>query len=128
MRIKIFLICSLFFIAACEKDYYLTAPQVDFTKPVSYAANIQPILTKDCATAGCHLTGLVAPDLTSANSYLELTQDPGQYVDTSNAEESQLYKRIISTNPGYQMPRTTKLTNAEIGLILAWIKQGAQNN
>lgn len=110
--------------AACEKDYYQTAPAVDPNTPVSYSTQVQPIFTEDCATAGCHVTGIQSPDLSAGKSYDQLMQLG--YVDTTDAESSLLYKRIISTTK--PMPPTGKLSNTEISLILTWIEQGAPNN
>ncbi len=114
---------SLLFLIGCEKDYYTTAP-VEITEPVSFSEDIIPIFTADCAIPTCHVSGGPSPDLSAPNAYNELTGLG--YVDTSNAEESLLYKRIIS--PVNPMPPSAPLTAEEIGYILAWIEQGAQNN
>jgi hypothetical protein len=114
---------SLLILNGCEKDYYSTAP-VEITGPVSFSEDVIPIFTADCAIPTCHVNGGYAPDLSPANAYNELTGLG--YVDTSNAEQSVLYKSITGqTNP---MPPSTPLTAEEIGYILAWIEQGAQNN
>ncbi len=116
----------LFLATACEKAY-LTKKEVIITEPVSFAADIQPILTADCATPNCHVGGGPPPDLTAANAYNEITQLG--YVDTSNATESLLYKLIVSTSSNRMPPPPASPLNAEeIGYILAWIEQGAQNN
>lgn len=117
------LLISLLIMNACEKDY-LTPKKVDINFPVSFAENVVPILTEDCATPTCHVSGAQSPNLSASNAYDELTGLG--YVDTTNAEESLLYKRIIATIK--PMPPATKLSAEEIGYILAWIKQGAQNN
>ena len=122
--IKIILLSTVILFAACEKDYFLPSPEVDLSKPVSFATVIQPILTEDCATAGCHVSGVQVPDLSAGKAYDQLTQLG--YVDTTNAENCLLYKRIIGTTK--PMPPSGKLSNTEISLILAWIKQGALNN
>jgi len=109
----------LSFLSACEKDYYQT--KVVITDSVSFSVDIVPLLESECAISGCHVTGLVAPDLTPANSYDQLTLLG--YVDTTNAEESILYKRIIK-----DMPPSGLMTQEEIAYVLAWIEQGAQNN
>lgn len=125
---KILIYLPLTFLAvvgfsSCEKAY-LTPKKVEITTPVSFANDIVPILIEDCATPTCHLNGGPPPNLTAAKAYDEL--NGLGYVDTSNAENSLLYKRITATvNP---MPPSEKLTPEEIGYILAWIKQGAQNN
>jgi hypothetical protein len=109
--------------SSCEKAY-LTPKKVEITTPVSFTNDIVPILSEDCATANCHVGGGPPPNLSAEKAYDNLTGLG--YVDTSNAEGSLLYKRIIATvNP---MPPNGKLTPEEKGYILAWIKQGAQNN
>lgn len=117
------LLISLLIMNACEKDY-LTPKKVDINFPVSFVENVVPILTEDCATPTCHVSGAQSPNLSASNAYDELTGLG--YVDTTNAEESLLFKRIIATIK--PMPPATKLSAEEIGYILAWIKQGAQNN
>jgi hypothetical protein len=114
--------CLMLF-SACEKDY-LTQKKVDVSVPVSFSKNIVPILSEDCARSTCHVTGAQSPDLTAAKAYDEL--NGLGYIDTTNAAASLLYVRITaSTSP---MPPDGNLTAEEIGYILAWIKQGAQNN
>lgn len=117
------LLISLLIMNACEKDY-LTPKKVDINFPVSFVENVVPILTEDCATPTCHVSGAQSPNLSASKAYAELTGLG--YVDTTNAEESLLFKRIIATIK--PMPPATKLSAEEIGYILAWIKQGAQNN
>lgn len=117
------LLISLLIMNACEKDY-LTPKKVDINFPVSFVENVVPILTEDCATPTCHVSGAQSPNLSASKAYDELTGLG--YVDTTNAEESLLFKRIIATIK--PMPPATKLSAEEIGYILAWIKQGAQNN
>jgi len=110
-------------LGSCEKDY-LTPKKVEINTPVSFSKDVVPILTEDCAKAGCHVSGAHTPDLSASSAYDQLTGLG--YVDTTNAEASILYKMITATtNP---MPPNGKLTPDEIGYILAWIKQGAQNN
>jgi hypothetical protein len=109
--------------SACEKDY-LTQKKVEISSTVSFSKDIVPILAEDCAKSSCHVTGAQSPDLTSSRAYDEL--NGLGYVDTTNASASLLYVRINATsNP---MPPDQPLTPEEKGFILAWIKQGAQNN
>jgi len=123
---NILILGSLFFfllLTGCEKDYS-TSEVVIIDSPVSFATDIQPIFNTDCAIPTCHVGGGPPPDLEAGNAYDALTGLG--YVDTTNAEESLLYKRIISTSS--PMPPSGKLSAQEIGLVLAWIKQGAQQN
>ena len=120
LSILVFIVIAL---VACEKDY-LTPKKVEITTPVSFSSDILPILTEDCSIPTCHNDGGAPPNLTAAKAYDEITGLG--YVDTANAEQSLIYVRITaSINP---MPPTSRLNAEEIGYILAWIKQGAQNN
>ena len=109
--------------SACEKDY-LTQKKVEISSAVSFSHDIVPILVEDCAKSSCHVTGAQSPDLSASRAYDEL--NGLGYVDTTNAAASLLYVRITATtNP---MPPDQPLTPEEKGFILAWIRQGAQNN
>ena len=120
---SIILLFALIAWAGCEKDY-LSTQQVEITAQVSFSKDVVPILTQDCATPNCHVAGGTSPNLSADQAYDEL--NGLGYVDTTNAEESILYKRITATTD--PMPPSEKLTPEEIGYILAWIKQGALNN
>lgn len=110
-------------LVACEKDY-LTPKKVEITSPVSFSNDVIPILIEDCSIPTCHNNGGAPPNLTTEKAYDELLGLG--YVDTANAEQSLIYTRITaSVNP---MPPNGRLNAEEIGYILAWIKQGAQNN
>jgi hypothetical protein len=121
--LSIILLAGLLLMNGCEKDY-LSKKKVVIEGPVSFSENVNPIFTEDCALPTCHVTGGQTPDLTASKAYDQLTQLG--YVDTANAEESLLYKRITATVK--PMPPSTPLSAEEIGYILAWIEQGAQNN
>lgn len=117
------LVCLIFVISNCEKDYMASEPPVDLATPVSFKGDIMPIFKATCFGAGCHDKG-IAPDLTEANAYDQLLQLG--YVDTLDAEKCKLYLRMIST--AKPMPPSGKLAAEKTNLILAWIKQGAHNN
>ena len=109
--------------AACEKDYFAPPPILDLATPVSFSTDILPMFQANCYGSGCHDKG-VAPNLTAASAYDELTMLG--YVDTTNAEGSKLYMRMIAAiNP---MPPKGKLSGENTNKVLAWIKQGAKNN
>lgn len=114
---------SLFAFSSCEKDYQSSAV-MEITEPVSFSADVLPILVEDCATPNCHVPGGPSPDLSASVAYDQLTQLG--MVDTTNAEASILYKRMTET--AKPMPPSGKLPPDEIAYILAWIEQGAQNN
>lgn len=120
------LILNLVFLNACEKDYY-SPKTVEPPGPVSFATNIIPILTEDCAKAGCHVSGAESPNLAAASAYDELTGLG--YVDATTPTNSRVYKLITgASNPVMPPAGNSLLSPEDIGYILAWIEQGAQNN
>lgn len=120
-----FILSLVLFLSACEKEYLAPITQ-EITTNVSFSANVLPILTTDCATnSSCHGSGGHSPELSADKAYDNLTGLG--YTDTTDAEGSIVYKLIISTS-GNKMPPNGNLAPEKIGYILAWIKQGTQNN
>ncbi len=85
--------------------------------------DIMPIFVASCYGSGCHDKG-IAPSLTAADAYDQLIQLG--YVDTTDAANSKLYVRMISTSS--PMPPAGPLPAEKTTKILAWIKKGALNN
>lgn len=109
----------------CYKDktvYFDTGTEI--TRPVSFAKDIIPIFTNSCSLSGCHVSGGQSPDLSAANAYNSLSV--GNYYNTTAAENSTIYQWMTGKKSS-PMPvgGINKDYNA---LVLAWIKQGAQNN
>lgn len=125
MRKLIALLLSLtvMILVSCRKDTYAPVPTLDLNTPVSFKADIMPVFVTHCYGSGCHDKG-IPPDLTAANAYDQLTLLG--YVDTTDAEGSKLYARMVSTSS--PMPPAGVLSGDITNKILAWIKQGAQNN
>jgi hypothetical protein len=116
---------------------------------ISFANDVQPILTGSCASTGCH-DGLGAPggpggaggpgggattlDLTVGSAYpslLETTTSCGPVVVPGDAEGSVLIGKLTGTElcGGSQMPKADPPLAPElIDTIAAWICQGAENN
>jgi len=107
--------------------------QVSGIEQVSYNFHIRPILSDKCFA--CH-----GPDAnkresdlrldTEAGAYAALKEDPNHFViKPGNLEESTVYHRITSEDPGELMPppeSNLALSNTEIQLIKTWIEQGAK--
>jgi len=101
---------------------------------VSYNFHIRPILSDKCFK--CH-----GPDAAQRaaslrldiadSAYAPLKETKGAYaIIPGKAEESELYKRITSTDTSYQMPTPDShlgvLTEYETLLFKKWINQGAK--
>jgi hypothetical protein len=118
-----------FLIAGCAKDTTYTIKDVPIviTKTVSFAKDINPLFTANCALSGCHATGGHVPNLMADKSYASLTKDAA-FVNVKNPSSSILYERLTGVlSPSMPMGKTTNPSNIN-NLVLAWIKQGAKNN
>jgi len=117
------LILLMFF--GCYKDktvIFSTGEEV--TRPVSFSGDIVPIFSSSCSSSGCHNAGGKSPDLSAVNAYNSLTN--GGYINSSNPENSELYL-WMSGQRGMPMP-VSGINKDYNAMVLAWIKQGAQNN
>ncbi|WP_298370817.1 hypothetical protein [uncultured Lutibacter sp.] len=123
--LQIVLVSSLSFL--CFSCYYDEIPEhilnpseipTDPTDPnyveIELSSSIQPIFTANCI--GCHNENR-DPDLREGNSYNALIPD---YVISEDADVSKLITVVSSGHGG--------LSIEEIGLLKAWINQGAKNN
>jgi hypothetical protein len=105
---------------------------------VSYASQIQPIFTSNCATAGCHSGPNPAGNLslTQGHSYGNLvgvtSRDfaPALRIAPNDPGASVLYNKVANTNFfGRTMPPgTTGLPSSQVDLIRTWILEGAHDN
>lgn len=115
----------LFFLQGCYKDKTVVSETgAVITRTVTFSGDIIPIFNKSCSLSGCHTGGGKPPDLGAANAYNSLKV--GNYFNTNNPESSVIYLWLTGKKTT-QMPvgGMNKEYNA---LVLAWIKQGAQNN
>ena len=103
-------------------------------KNISYNFEIRPILSDKCFA--CH-----GPDANkrkaglrldiAENAFAPLKETKGAYaLVPGKPEQSELYRRISSVDPTYQMPVPEShlglLTESEISVIKKWILQGAK--
>lgn len=115
----------VFLLAGCYKDktvYFDTGEEI--TRTVSFATDIVPIFNKSCNTSGCHSTGGKTPDLSIVNAYTSLSN--GGFVNTGDPQSSSIYLWMTGKK-GTPMP-VSGINKDYNALVLAWIKQGAQNN
>ncbi len=116
---------GLLLLIGCYKDKTVVSDTgEEITRTVSFAGDILPLLNSSGNTSGCHNAGGIKPDLSAGNAYVALTN--GGYVSTSDAASSQLMLWMTGKK-GTPMP-TTGVNKDYNALVLAWIKQGAQNN
>ncbi|WP_375768174.1 IPT/TIG domain-containing protein [Archangium gephyra] len=112
------------------------------SRAVTLAADVQPLFTRDCASAGCHNTSSAAAalDLSSGKARAELVGVPSSAPGCAPAvrvlacrpqrSQSVLLDKVLatSTNPacaGSAMPKGAPLTAAEKQLLVDWVAQGA---
>lgn len=107
---------------------------------VSFAADVQPILTANCAAIGCHTGAFPAGllNLTAGVAYGNLVAmdslecPPTDRVAPGDPDASYLVHKLEGAGPcfmGTQMPQgQPPLPAAQIQLIRDWITQGAPNN
>lgn len=99
---------------------------VEVTGPVSFANDIMPIFNTKCNMSGCHNTGGIKPDL-SADKALNVI-NTGGYLDIDAPENSNLYLWLAGKKASAMPPGGPENPDNLNQLVLAWIKQGAQNN
>ena len=114
----------LLFVGCYKDKTVIFDTGAEITRTVSFANDIIPIFNSSCNVSGCHSAGGKTPDLTRANAYNSLTN--GNFVNKEDPESSVIYLRMTGKK-GIAMPPSgiNKDYNA---LVIAWLKQGAQNN
>ncbi|HEY0679080.1 MAG TPA: hypothetical protein VGD17_12385 [Chitinophagaceae bacterium] len=96
----------------------------EITRTVSFATDIIPIFNSSCNVSGCHSQGGKSPDLSAGSAYNALLN--GNFINTSDPQTSVLYEWMAGKR-GTPMP-ISGVNKDFNSLVLAWIKQGAQNN
>ncbi|HMG35902.1 MAG TPA: ankyrin repeat domain-containing protein [Blastocatellia bacterium] len=95
------------------------------SRKVDYKQDIQPLLAQKCYS--CH-----GGDVQQAGLRLDLRQnalrggDYGPVIKIGDSAASKLIRRVVDGDGGLQMPPTGALSDDEIGLLRAWIDQGAE--
>lgn len=95
------------------------------SKKVDYRQDIKPLLLQKCYS--CH-----GPEVQQAGLRLDLRQnalrggDYGPVIKIGDSAASKLIHRVVDGDGGLQMPPTGALSDDEIGLLRAWIDQGAE--
>jgi hypothetical protein len=102
---------------ACEKVQF--EPVVIPNTDLSFANDIQPILTSNCVECHPPTKGL---DFNPATSYESLVPEFATVADSANPQGSKLYHQLTSSS---HSPRTSDIEKQK---ILKWISQGVPNN
>ena len=104
--------------------------------PLSFAADVQPILERSCVE-GCHVSGASGPNSLEARSaYQELVDAPSREVplldrvEPGQPELSYLIFKLRGRQGqvggmGTAMPPDGELPQEDFDIIFAWIVQGA---
>jgi len=121
----ILVVAAFTFLSGCYKDKTVIFDTTEeITRTVTFAGDIIPIFNKSCNLSGCHSTGGKSPDLSASNAFNSLSA--GNYLNTGDPQSSTIYQWITGKK---STPMPVGGINKDYNaLILAWIKQGAQNN
>ena len=118
MRATILWLAGCVLLAAQIKLPPAAQIKVDFEK------HIQPILAQNCHS--CH-----GADVQQSGLRLDRRQaamrggDYGPVITPGNSATSKLIRRLVNGDGGLQMPPSGALSDDDIGLLRAWIDQGA---
>ena len=94
------------------------------TGKIDFEKDVQPILAQKCHS--CH-----GEEAQQSGLRLDKRQnalrggDYGPVIIPGNSAESKLIRRVVNGDGGLQMPPTGPLSTEEIGILRAWIDQGA---
>lgn len=121
MKTKYLVLISMLLIMGCYKDKReLLYPGNNCdTSSVTFVGTIQPILSQNCAGAGCHQGAASAAGIDLSNySGTKIIADNGKLIG------------VINHSPGFSpMPKNmSKLSDCDINKISAWVNKGALNN
>lgn len=98
----------------------------------NFASIHENIFVRSCTRCHSGEERSAAPNLNSRAALVEWVNRAGdRAVNVEEPEQSTLYKRIVSTNPEFVMPKPRAqlpvVTAEESTLILEWIRLGAPN-
>src|SRR5690349_18333155 len=93
-------------------------------RKVDFEADIQPILSQKCYSCHGEIVQQSGLRLDKRQNALR-GGDYGPVIIPGNSAESKLIRRVVNGDGGLQMPPTGPLSTEEIGILRAWIDQGA---
>jgi hypothetical protein len=100
-------------------------PDTSDTTTISFSQDIQPIFNASCATAGCHVAGGRAPNLSQGVAYQSLMDE--SLVVASDPTNSELMMWLTGKKSPV-MPLGSGPDPDINAKVYAWILQGALNN
>lgn len=95
------------------------------TATISFSSDIQPIFNVSCATAGCHVAGARAPNLSQGVAYKSL-MDEGLVIPSDPVNSELMMWLTGKKSP--VMPLGSGPDPEINAKVYAWILQGALNN
>ena len=109
--------CTIAFLESCSSSQ----------DRISYNEHIRPIFNKNCLACHGGVKQLGGFSLLFREEALGETESGQRAIVPGNARKSELYQRIIHTDPEMRMPLEHEpLSKTEIDLIAQWIDQGAE--
>lgn len=124
----------------CEGGKVCTSGACSCGAQVSLSTQLQPLMTAECATTGCHKGNQAKADLdlTAGRSYAEMVGPRSTaagctsrlLVVPGSVEQSYFVNKLtgIGMCNGSAMPKSGGLAPAQVDLFRAWICNGAPNN
>ena len=98
----------------------------EVTRPISLVNDVIPIFSQSCSISSCHNSGGIKPDLSADKVYGSLLN--GNYIDFGSPENSEIYLWMTGKRATPMPVGATNNPSNINQLVLAWIKQGANNN
>lgn len=120
-NVAIILGSAMMVMHACDYKK-IEVDELDPGKIVSFSTEVVTIFNNNDNCTSCHRPGRTQPDLTTDNAYNSIVP---RLVNLADPESSKIYDypHPISSGHGYK-----KYNLEQASLVLAWIRQGAENN
>ncbi len=125
-------------LAGCDLGTEPEEGNGDENGEVSFAEDVQPIFTENCASAGCHGTSNTQRNLVlvSGQASENIVNVPSEWmpemdrIEPGKPDSSFLLLKVKPNPPqGSRMPLGgSPLTDGQIEMIESWIEAGAENN
>lgn len=132
MRQIFFFTLGFLVLSNCMSNIEDQVPEIP-DEPISYVNQIQPIFNATCGGGFCHTNGDNANNV-NLDSYQNTVNSMGSsygklIVIPDSADVSPLVDKLGNTPEfGSRMPLSGSISSSDVGKIIAWINQGAQNN